>query len=326
MRMNSAALAICILSVAFLAGPHATSALPSGVQANQTVLVVYSDGAVSVNQTLTLPNNLTSLYVPLLTAEVGDIVVVNQAGGTVSYQLNEANMTVYSLGATEVKITYDTDALTNKTGGAWTVSFTSPFNATVILPAQSTILSLSGAPTSVSTSSASPVVVLAPGSWTIGYGLSLSASTSTSSSSASTSSSSSSAASSTLTRSSVSSLTGVSSSSQVSQVQSGSVSLSYVALSVAVVLVAILGAMLFLWRRRSARSVGNLRSEDIEMLRFIRDKGGKVTEAELRERFSLPRTSQWRQVRRLEQLRYVKVRKSGQQNVVELLRSDFDRP
>jgi len=314
MGKNNAALAICILTVAFLVVPHAASALPSGVRASPTVLVVYADGTVSVNQTLTLPNNLTSLYVPLLTAQVGDILVVNQRDETVSYQLNDANMTVYSLGATEVTISYDTEALTNKTGGAWTVSFTSPFNATVTLPAQSTILSLSGVPTSVSTSGGSPVLILASGSWTIGYGLSLSASSSTSSTSASTSSSSSSAASSTLTRSSLS-----------SQVKSGSPSLSYVALSAVLVLVAVVGAALFLWRTRRAPSVESLRPEDVDMLRFIRDKGGKTTEAELRERFSLPRTSQWRQVRRLEQLRCVKVTKSGQQNVVELLRSDFEK-
>jgi len=325
MRKSSVAVAILILGIALLAGFRAASALPPSVQANPTVLVVYADGTVSVNQTLALPNNLTSLYVPLLTAQVGDILVVNQAGGTVSYQLNEANMTVYSLGATVVTITYDTDALTSKTGGAWTVSFTDPFNATVILPAQSTILSLSGAPTSVSVSSGSPVLLLPPGSWIIGYGLSLSASSSTSSGRASTSGLSSSTASSTSTSSGISPQTGVSSSGQGSLVQSGSVPFSYVALSAALVSVAILGAALFVWRRRSARSVGSLRPEDVEMLRFIRDKGGKTTEAELRERFSLPRTSQWRQVRRLEQLRYVRVTKSGQQNAVELLRSDFDK-
>jgi len=88
--------------------------------------------------------------------------------------------------------------------------------------------------------------------------------------------------------------------------------------------VGLLGGALYVRRRGRTTSVDPLRPEDVEMLRFIRDKGGKATEAELRERFSLPRTSQWRQVRRLEQLKYVKVTKSGQQNVVELLKDDFD--
>jgi uncharacterized membrane protein len=103
------------------------------------------------------------------------------------------------------------------------------------------------------------------------------------------------------------------------------VPLSYVALLAALLLVSLLGAALYVWRRRRGPSLATLRPEDLEMLRFIRDKGGKTTELELRERFSLPRTSQWRQVKRLEQVRYVKVTKSGQQNVVELRRSDFDK-
>ena len=99
----------------------------------------------------------------------------------------------------------------------------------------------------------------------------------------------------------------------------------YVALAAILVAIAAIGAGLYLRGRRNSRPVEPLRSEDLEMLRFVRDKGGRTTEAELRERFSLPRTTQWRQVRRLEQLRYVRVTKSGQQNVVELLRNDFDR-
>jgi len=95
-------------------------------------------------------------------------------------------------------------------------------------------------------------------------------------------------------------------------------------LAALVVALGAIGGTLFLRRGRRPNTSEGLRAEDLEVLRFIRDKGGKATEAELRERFSLPRTSQWRQVRRLEQMRYVRVTKSGQQNVVELIRRDFD--
>ena len=61
------------------------------------------------------------------------------------------------------------------------------------------------------------------------------------------------------------------------------------------------------------------------MLRFIRDKGGKVVEAEIRERFGVPRTSAWRQTKRLEQLGYIRIKKLGSQNQLELVRNDFEK-
>src|ERR1700675_4614614 len=97
----------CILALVCLGGTHAAaSGLPPSVQVAPTILIVYEDGVVSVNQTLVLPNNLTSLYVPLLSSQVGDILVINQAGSPVSYQLNGTNMTVYSLGATRITLIY----------------------------------------------------------------------------------------------------------------------------------------------------------------------------------------------------------------------------
>jgi uncharacterized membrane protein len=81
-----------------------------------------------------------------------------------------------------------------------------------------------------------------------------------------------------------------------------------------------------IWRRRSYRYRGPdfLRPDDLEMLRFIRDRGGKVVEAEIRERFNVPRTSAWRQTKRLEQLGYIRIRKLGSQNQLELIRRDFE--
>ena len=74
---------------------------------------------------------------------------------------------------------------------------------------------------------------------------------------------------------------------------------------------------IFIIRRR--REIKSLRSEEIEVLRFLREKGGRALEAEIRERFpDIPRTSMWRLIRRLERQGKVRVRKVGLQNLVEL--------
>jgi len=56
----------------------------------------------------------------------------------------------------------------------------------------------------------------------------------------------------------------------------------------------------------------------------VKEKGGRAIEAEIREHFSLPRTSAWRQAKRLERLGFVKISKLGTQNQVELVRGDFE--
>jgi len=63
-----------------------------------------------------------------------------------------------------------------------------------------------------------------------------------------------------------------------------------------------------------------LRPDDVKVIEFISEKGGKVLEPEIRMRFALPKTSAWRQIKRLERLGYVKVTKIGSQNQIELLK------
>ncbi|MBI3840744.1 MAG: hypothetical protein HY297_02115 [Thaumarchaeota archaeon] len=59
----------------------------------------------------------------------------------------------------------------------------------------------------------------------------------------------------------------------------------------------------------------------MQVLNFIQEKGGKVLEPEIRMRFALPKTSAWRQIKRLERLGYLKVTKIGSQNQIEFLKN-----
>ena len=82
-------------------------------------------------------------------------------------------------------------------------------------------------------------------------------------------------------------------------------------------------ALLYLRSRRNARRDSQnpeLRPDDVKVIEFISEKGGKVLEPEIRMRFALPKTSAWRQIKRLERLGYVKVTKIGSQNQIELLK------
>lgn len=62
-----------------------------------------------------------------------------------------------------------------------------------------------------------------------------------------------------------------------------------------------------------------LRLEDREAIEFIASAGGEVFEAELRERFRLPKSTVWRMVRRLRREGIVEVKKVGGQNLIRII-------
>jgi len=62
-----------------------------------------------------------------------------------------------------------------------------------------------------------------------------------------------------------------------------------------------------------------LRLEDREAIEFIASAGGEVFEAELRERFRLPKSTTWRMVKRLKREGLVEVEKVGGQNLIRLI-------
>ena len=298
---------------------HAQQASSPSYTMNSTTLLVSSDGLTGVNQTLSLPQNVTSVSLPLFAKQVGNVLVVRQDGSPVSYSINGGNITLYSLGATQLSLSYDTDALTTKQGTVWVMAFTSLFDASLTLPFQSTLLSFSSTPTSLSTVSGSPTLALSAGSWQVSYGLPLVSSTSTKASTTTT------AAATTTTGSGVVTST----SSTQGGVPASSPSALASPLGVAGILgsaavVAVAAALVRKGRMGGGGVRAALRFDDKEILRFVKENGGRAIEAEIRERFSIPRTSAWRQARRLEKLGFVRISKLGTQNQVELVRGDFE--
>ncbi|HEV2227042.1 MAG TPA: hypothetical protein VGR56_09610 [Nitrososphaerales archaeon] len=262
-------------------------------------LRVYSDGYVDVTQVLFSSSKATTLVVPLLSSMVSNLVATDQNGSPLSYGFPSggSNLTVYTLGATMVNLRYDTNSLTLKNGSVWTLGFAAQYNSTVVLPRFSTLSYVTGTPYStpysINETSMSPVLTLGQGTWKISYGVSLNGITSTSTS------------------------TG-------GGPQGGPAGSNLVLLEEtgAIVLGVAVGGLFFRWwRKRGLGPVsGELRPDDVQVLNFIQEKGGKVLEPEIRTRFALPKTSAWRQIKRLERLGYVKVTKIGSQNQIEILR------
>ncbi|MDG6909007.1 MAG: hypothetical protein JRN16_07490 [Nitrososphaerota archaeon] len=271
----------------------------AGLTSRSLTLTVYADGYVHVRQSFAVDPNATSVQVPLLSAAVSDLVATDQNGSPLSYGFASggSNLTVYSLGASSVTLAYDTSSLTSKNGTVWTLTYRAAFNSTVVLPPLSTLTSASGVPAlppyTISKAGTSPELTLPAGNWDISYGVPFVGVSSTTVGQPTTYQ------------------TGAS-----SQPGAGQVELAAGALAAAFAV----GVAFALWRRRRyVPNRGDLRPDDVQVLGFIREKGGKVLEPEIRTRFALPKTSAWRQIKRLERMGYVKVTKVGSQNQIELV-------
>jgi uncharacterized membrane protein len=284
-----------------------TARASPGPTSQSLTMTVAADGSAVIAQTLATSPSDVSVNVSLLTPIFSYMVITDQNGSPLQYQVTGSNVTVYTLWASSISLQYYTDALTDKQGTVWTLNFTTPYNSTVVLPPGSTVISVSGTPVSSSQQGTSPALTVSPGSWQVEYGVPVSAQSLSSTSSSSSGQT-----------------TGSTSSSASTSAPSSKGAPGYLyAAAVVVVAAAVAGSFLYFRRRGSGTdvSIKGLMPDDIQVLNFITEKGGKVFESDIRTRFVLPKTSTWRQIKRLERLGYVKITKVGALNQIELVKN-----
>jgi len=243
---------------------------------------------------LTLDSDAPQAHGTLLCVDVENLVVLDENQLPIDYDLDGENLLIYSFGASKAQIDYDTNTLTSKANEVWTIQLQNPYELTVVFPVNSTVIYLSGAPSSIETVNSEVILRLSSGQWEISYLLAL---------------------------------LEQQSSPTVPIQNSTGLPPEYLALIVVCVVVAVvLGVALFLVKRKPRFNLKKalnenpqLMTEDKEVLQFLVEKGGSAFEAEIRQRFpDMPRTSLWRLVKRLEKLELVEVKKVGLENQVKL--------
>lgn len=265
---------------------------------HSTTLNVFSDGTAEISQVISL-TNMSSITLPLLSTQVGNILAVSGNGTAVSYEIGGGNITLSTFGVSKVTLVYDTDGLTSKQGSVWDLNLNSPYNVTLILPYQSTVLSLSRAAVTYTTVGGKPTLYQTAGVWNVSYGLPVYVPTSS-------------------TMTTVNTTPSSSGSGTQGSIPSFAIwQLAGVAAVAGAVIMS--GVAVYAYRSKSRGGGPELRPDDREILGFIREKGGSVSEVEIRDRFSLPRTSAWRQAKRLEKMGLVKITKIGKQNLIGLI-------
>jgi uncharacterized membrane protein len=269
----------------------ATAAAESAFEVESINLTVYRDGLVHVTQRLNVNELFPQVTLPLLSSSIENVIVLDENEMAVDFEISGGNLTVFTLGAESVLVEYDTISLTKKDSEVWTLVADNPYNLTVSLPQNATVVYLSEMPTAIDTTGTGIKLSLYPGYWEISYVLPL------------------------LPQDELNGDEG----------PSASIPLEYLIAAVVAAAAVVLSALIVLRRRRGPnvdkilKANPQLKKEDKEVILFLAEKDGKAFEAEIRERFSdMPRTSLWRLVRRLERLEIVEVKRIGLENQVQL--------
>ena len=371
-------LTVCLLmayTLMFISIPMALS-IELEYSVDSVEATVYRDGLVHVTQALTVNETVPAITLELLAQLIENIIVVDENDTVLDYEVEGLNITVFTLGATRAILGYDTDSLTGKEAGVWTLILDNPYNLTVYLPAESTIIYLNEIPTSIDTMDGKIALSLFPGEWEISYVLPIvpppaftvsdlivsptevevGEEVTISATVTNTGEGDGSytvvlkinelaeddqtvllagGASTTVEFKVVKEVAGTYSVEvdgldstftvkEAAPPQPTPIPIEYVIGVVALVIVGGGGGFIMLKRRAPSfekilKEHPELRQEDREVIQFIAERGGKVLEAEIRERFpDLPRTTAWRLIRRLEKMEIVTVKKIGLQNQIEL--------
>jgi uncharacterized membrane protein len=132
-------------------------------------LIVYRDGLVHVIQTLNVNETLPSISLTLLAPLIQNVIVLDENQTVLDFQIGGQKITIFSLGARQVSLEYDTISLTEKEAGVWTLILNNTYDISVHLPQESTIIYLNEIPTSIDTEDRRVTLHLFPSDWEISY-------------------------------------------------------------------------------------------------------------------------------------------------------------
>jgi uncharacterized membrane protein len=255
---------------------------------NTTTATIYKDGLTHITQTVTADELLPEITLLLLSASPENLLILDQNNQAIDYQTNTTHLTIFTFGATQVSVEYDTVLLTNKNADLWTLTLSSPYALTVILPKNSIIMYLNNVPDEIETTGTELSLSLSPGQWEISYNVPLQTEEQTNEPAATFPS-------------------------------------EYLLIG-GVIVVCAVAVLVFVFLQKKKISTKkivkqnpSLVAEDIAVIEFLAQQNGKAFEAEIRQKFpEMPRTTLWRLVRRLEGLEIVEVKKIGLENQVKL--------
>ncbi len=245
---------------------------------------VYRDGYVHITVKLEVNETIPFVQIEILTQKPEFLIVLGDSE-LIDYELNGRNLTIYTLGATDISVEYDAGDLTRKEGDVWTLIINAPYHILITLPENSSLIYFNNLPDEIKSIDGRTTLKIRPGYWEISYILAPFKPT-----------------------------------PPITRPGPAVPIIPTEALLSSAIAIVIIAAIIIVLRRRRALALMELDPREREVINLIASRGGRIMEAEVKEALKLPKSTAWRILRRLERKGFVKIRKIGGQNQVELLK------
>lgn len=103
---------------------------------------IYPDGTTHISQQSSADPTEPELKVPLFGKSIDNLVVQDENGLLLSFDIDSKGATIQTFGASSVSIEYDSYDLISKKGKIWTFSIDSPIDYTITMPEESTVVDI----------------------------------------------------------------------------------------------------------------------------------------------------------------------------------------
>lgn len=157
-------IAICLLLLAF------SSCVQYALSSTKVLeFTIYTDGTTHVFYQTDVDPQSPDFLLGLYGNTTDNFVVQDQNGTLLSSKMNTNNVDVETLGASTIKVDYDTPDLVSKNGKTWTFHVNSPTDYSILLPANTVIVGMSTTPSDLQVVNGQSLISFSSGSVDISY-------------------------------------------------------------------------------------------------------------------------------------------------------------
>lgn len=157
-------IAVCLFTLAF------SSCVQYALSTSKVLeFTIYADGTTHVFYQGGVDPQSPDYLLPLYGNSTQNMVIRDQNGTLLSSKMDPNSADIETLGASSIKVDYDTPDLVSKSGKTWTFQVNSPVDYSVLLPANTVIVGMSTAPSNLQVVDGQPLVSLPSGPASINY-------------------------------------------------------------------------------------------------------------------------------------------------------------
>lgn len=157
-------IAVCLFALAF------SSCIQYALSSTKALeFTIYADGTTHIFYQTDVDPQSPDFILDLYGNTTDNLVIQDQNGTLLSSKANANNLDIATLGASTIKVDYDTSDLVSKNGKTWTFHVNSPADYSVLLPANAVIVGMSATPTNLQVVDGQSLISFSSGPTDINY-------------------------------------------------------------------------------------------------------------------------------------------------------------